>query len=108
MLALLKRSLMILLVLRAIVAPVTLHPSSSCLRPTVMVRMRCWPPQRLQRFSGASKLLQLCVGKNRPAPDVGPRPADAWPLRAAPGTDLAARGFGMPATTARSSACLRC
>jgi hypothetical protein len=27
--------------------------------------MRCWPPQRLQRFSSSSKLLQLFTGKNK-------------------------------------------
>ena len=60
----LKRTLVVLLALRAIAAPVTLRPATHSVKESVVIRMRCWPPQQLQRFSARSKLLQLCPGKN--------------------------------------------
>ena len=111
--ALLKRTLVILLALRAVAAPVALCPSnspSSSQHRFYVVRMRCWPPQRLQRFSASSKLLQLCIGKNRlgfsegrryltlrsPVPASHPRPAAPAP-----------NAFRDSATI-RLSVCLRC
>jgi hypothetical protein len=64
---LLTRTLVLLLALRAVAAPVVLCPSAppSSHQRFFEIRMRCWPPQRLQRFSSSSKLLQLYTGKNR-------------------------------------------
>lgn len=60
----LKQTLVILLALRVIAAPITLRPATPSVKQSVVIRMRCWPPQQLQRFSARSKLLQLCLGKN--------------------------------------------
>jgi hypothetical protein len=65
--ALLTRTVVLFLALRAIAAPIALPTSSpsSFHHRGFVVRMRCWPPQRFQRFSSTSKLLQLCSGKNK-------------------------------------------
>jgi hypothetical protein len=110
-LALLKKSLLILLVLRAIAAPVTLPTStpSNSRHPLFVVRMCCWPFQRLQRFSASSKLLQLYSGKNRVPSGEGAWLLLCWP-RAASRAHLAApisRASTDPATE-RLAVCLRC
>ena len=65
----LTRTLVFLLALRAIAAPVAVRPSqiSPGHRSWLEVRARCWPPQRLARFSSSSKLLQLMKGKDKVA-----------------------------------------
>lgn len=67
----LKQLLVILLAFRAIVAPWTYRPPSS--NPThrngLVISVRRWPPQRLQRFSSTSKLLRLFRGKDKVVPD---------------------------------------
>ena len=109
---LLKRTLVILLALRAIAAPVVLRPST----PTpsqgqcFVIRMRSWPHQRLQRFSATSKLLQLRVGKNRATFVEGCRLLTFCPLRPASCPHVAAPVPGTPENSAmnRLAVCLRC
>lgn len=110
--ALLTRTLVILLVLRAVAAPVALHPSTASPSPhqSFVIRMRCWPFQRLQRFSASSGLLQGCSGKNRLLSGEGSRLLNFWPPRPAPDPYLAVpipRAPGDVATN-RLAVCLRC
>lgn len=66
------RALVLVLALRAALAPFTYRPSDPdpLHRSSLVMRTRWWPPQRLQRFSGSSKLLQLFQGKNRLTADA--------------------------------------
>ena len=68
----LTRILIFLLAFRVVAAPVSFHSTKACLplRSYVVMRTRCWPPQRLQRFSAASKLLQLFQGRDKTTPAV--------------------------------------
>src|SRR5262249_54274010 len=64
----LTRLLVIMLALRAAASPVvvakhSLHHSHIF---TLTLRARSWPPQRFQRFSSSSKLLQLYRGRGKP------------------------------------------
>jgi hypothetical protein len=67
----LTRVLVLLLAFRAVLAPLTYRPANA--NPThrngIVLSVRWWPPQRLQRFSGTSKLLRLFRGKNEVVPD---------------------------------------
>lgn len=67
--ALVTRAIVVLLVARAVAAPVSLRPSHDGppTRSVLVVRRAYgWPQQRLERFSHSSKLLKLFRGKNRP------------------------------------------
>ena len=81
----LTRILVFLLAFRAIVAPYTYRPTmpgQQLPRQTLRMRVRWWPPQRLQRFSRASKMLRLFEGKNRSVTGVDGRTqslATIWP-----------------------------
>jgi hypothetical protein len=68
----LTRLLVLLLAFRAVIAPLTYRPANSnpSHRNGIVLSVRQWPPQRLQRFSGTSKLLRLFRGKNEVVPDV--------------------------------------
>jgi hypothetical protein len=76
----LTRVLVILLAFRAVIAPLTYRPASSnpSHRNGIVLSVRWWPPQRLQRFSGSSKLLRLFRGKkkNEVVPDEEGRPQE--------------------------------
>jgi hypothetical protein len=65
------RILVLLLAFRAVIAPMTYRPANS--NPThrngIVLSVRWWPPQRLQRFSSSSKLLRLFRGKKEVVPD---------------------------------------
>jgi hypothetical protein len=67
----LTRVLVLLLAFRAVIAPLTYRPAQSnpSHRNGIVISVRWWPPQRLQRFSGSSKLLRLFRGKNEVVPD---------------------------------------
>ena len=67
----LTRVLVLLLAFRAVIAPLTYRPANSnpSHRNGIVLSVRWWPPQRLQRFSGTSKLLRLFRGKNEVVPD---------------------------------------
>ncbi len=67
MLTLCTRTLVLVLCLRAILAPFTYRPARTepFARYSLVMRARWWPPQRLQRYSASSKLLRLYQGKNR-------------------------------------------
>ena len=110
--ALLKRNLLILLALRAIAAPVALPPSTPSIsqHQFFVVRMRCWPFQRLQRFSASSKLLQLYSGKNRVPSGEEAWLLMCWPLRPASLAHLAApiSRASTDLATDRLAVCLRC
>ena len=76
----LLRSLVILLVLRAVIAPVTVRTikAGHLQRARVVMCMRVgWPLQRLERFSSSSKLLKLFQGKHKDQSD-----ASGWWLTA--------------------------
>jgi hypothetical protein len=68
----LTRVLVLLLAFRAVIAPLTYRPANSnpSHRNGIVMSVRWWPPQRLQRFSGSSKLLRLFRGRNEVAPDA--------------------------------------
>ena len=53
------------------IAPLTYRPANSnpSHRNGIVLSVRWWPPQRLQRFSGSSKLLRLFRGKNEVVPN---------------------------------------
>ncbi len=63
------RTLILVLALRAILAPLTF--GTTCHHPTnhnaLVMRLRHWPPQRLQRLTVSSHLLELFRGKGRAA-----------------------------------------
>ena len=109
---LLTRILVLLLAVRAIAAPVALCPSF--VPPSghrfFVIHMRCWPPQRLQRFSSSSKLLQLCTGKNRVTSSCGCCLLTLWPQRPAskPPFSLLVPEAPGDTPTNRLSVCLRC
>jgi hypothetical protein len=110
--SILKWTLVILLVLRAVAAPVGLRPanSHSSHHRSYVIRMRCWPPQRLQRFSATSKLLRLCVGKNKVASRETHRFLTRRPPVSASHSRLASpnpNAFRVWATN-RLTVCLRC
>ena len=67
----LTRVLVLLLAFRAVIAPLTYRPANSnpSHRNGIVISVRWWPHQRLQRFSGSSKLLRLFRGKNEVLPD---------------------------------------
>jgi hypothetical protein len=106
------RVLVLLLAFRAVVAPFTYRPSASdrSHRHTLTMGIRWWPPQRLQRFSGSSKLLQLFQGKNRVASDEDgrlPGVLARWPSpQSMPGA-LALCVF-QPLPAGELITCLRC
>lgn len=80
----LMRILVLLLAFRAIIAPLTFRPTKadSSHHSSLVMRVRWWPPQRLQRFSATSKLLQLFRGKNAIVCDGEGRPRGLlarWP-----------------------------
>jgi hypothetical protein len=110
--ALVTRAIVALLVVRALAAPISFRPQAGChFRRCVFVARVCnWPPQRLERFSHSSKLLQLFRGKNRAVPDVAGLPRETRPL---PASDpslapyLAPVAFGARAAS-RSTDHLRC
>lgn len=103
---------MVLLALRAVAAPVVSQPAPFTLshHRFLVVRMRCWPYQQLQRFSSSSKLLQLYSGKNRVSSEGVHGLLAYSPLHPASQTVLAlavARATVAPATN-RLSVCLLC
>ncbi len=110
--AILRRTLVVLLALRAVAAPVVSRPASCSLshHQFLVVRMRCWPYQPSQRFSSSSMLQRLYSGKNRgPSENAhGLRPYP--PLHPASQTVLALAVDRAPVATAtnRLSVCLRC
>lgn len=62
------RALVLLLIVRAVCAPLTVRPTKlgHLYRARVVVSVRtCWPPQRFERFSSTSKLLKLFQGKDK-------------------------------------------
>lgn len=66
------KSLVLLLILRAVFAPLTVRAAKSgqLYRARVVVSMRhCWPQQRLERFSSTSKVLKLFQGKHKTQTD---------------------------------------
>jgi len=67
----LTRVLVLLLAFRAVIAPLTYRPANSnpSHRNGIVLSVRWWPAQRLQRFSGSSKLLRLFRGRNEVVPD---------------------------------------
>jgi hypothetical protein len=68
----LSRVLVLLLAFRAVLAPLSYRPSSaseSHRHNSLVMSIRWWPPQRLQRFSSNSKLLRLFRGKTEVVPD---------------------------------------
>jgi hypothetical protein len=90
----LKLLLVALLAIRAIAAPWTYRPANN--NPThrnrLVISVRRWPPQRLQRFSGTSKLLRLYRGKDKVVPEAELRLQEtaarfAW-SRSSAGTDV--------------------
>ena len=79
---LVTRAIVALLVARALAAPISIRPQAGLpFRHCVLVARVCnWPPQRLERFSHSSKLLQLFQGKNGAACDVTGLPRETRPL----------------------------
>jgi hypothetical protein len=67
-----KLLLVALLAFRAIAAPWTYRPANSnpSHRNRLVISVRRWPAQRLQRFSGTSKLLRLFRGKDKVVPEA--------------------------------------
>ncbi len=63
----LVRPLVFLLVVRAIIAPYTVRSlkTGPMYHPRVVMSVRTWPPQRLERFSATSKVLKLFKGKDK-------------------------------------------
>jgi hypothetical protein len=110
--ALLKRTLVILLALRALAAPVGLCPSTPV--PShhrfFAFRMRCWPPQQLQRFSSSSKLLELCTGKSKVTSGAQGRFVTFWRLTPPPQrpSSVPVLEASRDVSTDRSAVCLRC
>lgn len=110
--AILRRTLVVLLALRAVAAPVVSRPAPSTLshHQFLVVRMRCWPYQQLGRFSSSSKLLRLYSGKNRVPSSDEQGLLEHPPLHPASQTiltPLVSRALAS-LTTARLSVCRRC
>lgn len=109
--AILRRTLVVLLALRAVAAPVVLPtPPILSHHEFFVVRMRCWPLQQLQRFSASSKLLLLYTGKNRISSGDKPWLLACWPLCPVSQTLLAApvSRASTALATNRLAVCLRC
>jgi hypothetical protein len=94
-----------LLIVRAVAAPIAMRPrvvdAGSCVRHVLVLRICSWPPQRLQRFSARSKLLELRQGRNRLASGLKRRPPGfrtAWSSLTSPPPSHAPAGLrGMSA-----------
>jgi hypothetical protein len=68
----LSRVLVLLLAFRAVIAPLSYRPPGAHQAHryhALVMSIRWWPPQRLQRFSSNSKLLRLFRGKTEVVPD---------------------------------------
>lgn len=88
------RALVLLLVVRAVCAPLTVRPTKSghLYRARVVVSVRtCWPQQRLERFSSTSKLLKLFQGKDKSDADDTGRLLNDRAFWLSPNTSLASR-----------------
>ncbi len=100
---LMTRAVMMLLIVRAIAAPVALRPKTAGYAYVhgLALRVCAWPQQRLQRFSASSKLLQLRQGRNRVVADHSDRPPgfrSVWSARPrSTGPQGVSRICGMPA-----------
>jgi hypothetical protein len=109
---LILRALLLLLVARFIAAPVTLRPTApdSHQHSFLIFRICSWPPQRLQRFSSSSKLLQLLQGKNKVGPESVTR--WSWLQSSSPPPEPLFVFFAVPpllvGSASRATLCLRC
>jgi hypothetical protein len=84
--------LLLLLAFRVVIAPLTYRPAAADPhhRYNLVLRTRWWPPQRLQRFSRTSKLLQLFQGKSRLASEAEGKRAGLLALWPSPRSCLGA------------------
>jgi hypothetical protein len=96
-------------------APFTYRTTThhDAVRYSLVLRVRWWPPQRLQRFSRSSKLLRLFQGKNRTVLDMAGRLArinGLWPSRRTPALLFLYSHAVSPTTSAaaRLTSVLRC
>jgi hypothetical protein len=111
--ALMTRVVVSVLVARVIAAPVALRPNTDGSLPhsVLVIRRVCtWPPQRLERFSRSSKLLQLSRGKNGAVSEDACLPREPRALRTpflGIGSSLAQGAFGGQ-STGRLTDHLRC
>jgi hypothetical protein len=107
----LARTLVLVLAFRMVGAPLSPRPSKAVPVPHsfYVMRVRCWPPQRLQRFSSNSKLLRLLQGKDKPMPEGAGRLLSLLALWSSPQHPLSldletSRGLA----PGRFTDCLRC
>ena len=82
----LTRTLILLLAFRVVGAPLSPRPGKAhpLQHSFYVMRVRSWPPQRLQRYSSNSKLLQLLQGKDKPVPEGAGRLLSDFALWSSP------------------------